>query len=135
MLSTVVILAPAFLLGFTQDVVNIYIVIAGLQAVFNHTNTSVRLGPLRYLFVTPNFHHWHHSCDQEGLDRCYAAHFSFWDYVFGTAVKADKNKIWPNAYGVVGGYVPQGFWKQQFFPFKWSGQWVDESGKEHKENK
>ena len=84
-LSTVVILAPAFLLGFSQSVINVYILIAGVQAVFNHANASVRLGPLRYLIVTPNFHHWHHSRDAEALDRCYAAHFPIWDYLFGTA--------------------------------------------------
>ena len=134
-LSTVVILAPAFLLGFAQNVINVYIVVAGVQAVFNHVNASVRLGPLRYLIVTPNFHHWHHTQDQEGLDRCYAAHFAFWDYLFGTAVKADKNKIWPHKYGVLGGYVPQGFWKQQLYPFTWSGRWVDENGVERRENK
>ena len=129
-ISTVVILAPAFLLGFSQSVINLYIVIAGVQSVFNHTNVSVRLGPLRYLIVTPNFHHWHHTKDQEGLDRCYAAHFAFWDYLFGTAVKADKDKIWPDEYGVVGDYVPQGFLAQQVFPFTWSGRWEGEDGKE-----
>ena len=134
-LSTVVILAPAFILGFPQNVINLYILIAGVQAVLNHTNASIQLGPLRYVIVTPNFHHWHHTSDAEGLDRCYAAHFAFWDYLFGTSVKADKNKKWPDAYGVVGNYVPRGFWKQQFFPFMWSGKWVDESGVEHRENR
>jgi len=134
-LSTVVILAPAFLLGFSQSVINVYIVIAGVQAVFNHTNASVRLGPLRYLVVTPNFHHWHHSRDAEGLDRCYAAHFAFWDYLFGTAVKTDTNKIWPDNYGVVGGYVPEGFWRQQLYPLTWSGRWTDEHGVAHRENR
>ena len=134
-LSTVVILAPAFLLGFSQNVINLYILIAGFQAVFNHTNVSVRLGPLRYLIVTPNFHHWHHTQDAEGLDRCYAAHFAFWDYLFGTAVKTDKNKLWPDRYGVQGDYVPHGFWAQQLYPFTWSGRWVDEHGVEHRENK
>ena len=134
-LSTVVILAPAFVLGFSQSVINAYILIAGVQAVLNHTNVSVRLGPLRYLVVTPNIHHWHHSRDAEGLDRCYAAHFAFWDYLFGTAVKADKNKIWPDNYGVVGGYVPRGFWRQQLYPLTWSGRWTDEDGVEHRENR
>ena len=95
----------------------------------------MRLGPLRYLIVTPNFHHWHHSRDAEGLDRCYAAHFAFWDYLFGTAVKADKNKIWPDGYGVVGDYVPRGFWAQQLHPIRWSGRWVDAHGVEHRENR
>jgi sterol desaturase/sphingolipid hydroxylase (fatty acid hydroxylase superfamily) len=95
----------------------------------------VRLGPLRYLVVTPNFHHWHHSRDAEGLDRCYAAHFAFWDHLFGTAVKTDRNKIWPDNYGVVGGYVPEGFWRQQLYPLTWSGRWTDENGVEHRENR
>ena len=34
-ISTVVILAPAFLLGFSQSVINVYVLIAGVQAVFN----------------------------------------------------------------------------------------------------
>jgi len=66
--------------------------------------------------VTPDFHHWHHSSDDEAIDRNYAAHFSFIDYIFGTAV--DSEKQFPEKYGVVGNYVPAGFLKQQAFPFK-----------------
>jgi sterol desaturase/sphingolipid hydroxylase (fatty acid hydroxylase superfamily) len=71
---------------------------------------------LKYIFVTPNFHHWHHSQDAEALDKNYAAHFSFLDYLFGTAV--DSQKMWPEKYGVLGDYVPQGFVAQFLFPFK-----------------
>jgi sterol desaturase/sphingolipid hydroxylase (fatty acid hydroxylase superfamily) len=93
--------------------------IAGVQAVLNHTNASIQLGPLRYVIVTPNFHHWHHSQDQEALDRNYAAHFAFLDHLFGTAVCSDK--MWPDRYGVLGDYVPDGFIKQLKFPFVWKG--------------
>lgn len=99
--------------------IDAYIVIIGFQAVFNHANVSVRLGPLRYLLVTPNFHHWHHSQDREALDRNYAGQFAFLDYLFGTAVKADR--AWPTEYGVRGDYVPTGFWKQLVFPFSSKG--------------
>ena len=110
-------LAPIFVLGFDKPVVDAYIVIVGFQAVFNHANVSARLGPLRYLIVTPNFHHWHHSADDEAIDRNYAAHFAFIDHLFGTAVQADRE--WPRQYGVVGDYVPNGFVKQLLFPFTW----------------
>ena len=110
---------PIFVLGFSKEVIDTYILIVGFQAVFNHANVSVRLGPLRYVIVTPNFHHWHHSADAEGIDRNYAAHFAFIDYAFGTAHKADRT--WPNGYGVVGDYVPNGFFKQLAFPFVWKG--------------
>ena len=119
LITRTLILAPIYVLGFSKDVIDAYIVVVGFQAVFNHANVSVRLGPLRYVIVTPNFHHWHHSQDQAALDRNYAAHFAFLDYLFGTAVKSTR--LWPEKYGVLGDYVPNGFLKQLRFPFTWKG--------------
>ena len=119
LITRTLVLAPIVVLGFSKEVIDAYIVIVGFQAVFNHANVSVRLGPLRYVIVTPNFHHWHHSQDQEALDRNYAAHFAFLDHLFGTAVQSERQ--WPEHYGVVGDYVPNGFWKQLKFPFVWKG--------------
>ena len=119
LITRTLILAPIYVLGFSKEVIDAYIVIVGFQAVFNHANVSVRLGPLRYVIVTPNFHHWHHSQDKEALDRNYAAHFAFLDYAFGTAVKSDRE--WPESYGVLGDYVPDGYLKQLAFPFVWKG--------------
>ncbi|APV49142.1 fatty acid hydroxylase [Betaproteobacteria bacterium GR16-43] len=116
-LTRTLILAPIYVLGFSKEVIDAYIIIVGFQAVFNHANVSVRLGPLRYVIVTPNFHHWHHSQDKAALDRNYSAHFAFLDYLFGTAVTSDRK--WPEHYGVLGDYVPNGFLKQQAFPFTW----------------
>ena len=118
-ITRTLVLAPIYVMGFSKEVIDTYIVIVGFQAVFNHANVSVRLGPLRYIIVTPNFHHWHHSQDQAALDRNYAAHFAFLDYIFGTAVKSDQ--LWPEKYGVLGDYVPNGFVKQFKFPFTWKG--------------
>jgi sterol desaturase/sphingolipid hydroxylase (fatty acid hydroxylase superfamily) len=117
LITRTLVLAPIFVLGFSKEVIDAYIVIVGFQAVFNHANVSVRLGPLRYIIVTPNFHHWHHSQDNEAIDKNYAAHFAFLDHLFGTAVQSDRK--WPEKYGVVGDYVPGGFWKQFLFPFTW----------------
>ena len=72
------VLAPIYVLGFSKEVIDAYIVIVGFQAVFNHANVSVRLGPLRYVLVTPNFHHWHHSQDQEALDKTTPRTSRFW---------------------------------------------------------
>jgi sterol desaturase/sphingolipid hydroxylase (fatty acid hydroxylase superfamily) len=119
LITRTLVLVPVYMMGFSKDVIDAYIIVVGFQAVFNHANVSVRLGPLRYLIVTPNFHHWHHSQDQEALDKNYAAHFAFIDHLFGTAVKSEK--AWPERYGVLGDYVPNGFWKQVKFPFVWKG--------------
>jgi sterol desaturase/sphingolipid hydroxylase (fatty acid hydroxylase superfamily) len=113
--TRLLVMTPIFLLGFPQRVVDVYILIVGFQAVFDHANVSAGLGPLKYVIVTPNFHHWHHSRDDEAIDKNYAAHFAFLDYLFGTAAKADRP--WPNRYGVVGDYVPPSFLGQQAFPF------------------
>ena len=117
LITRTLVLAPIYVLGFSKEVIDAYIVVVGFQAVFNHANVSVRLGPLRYLIVTPNFHHWHHSQDDEAIDRNYAAHFAFLDHLFGTAVQSDRK--WPDRYGVQGDYVPDGFLKQLAFPFVW----------------
>jgi sterol desaturase/sphingolipid hydroxylase (fatty acid hydroxylase superfamily) len=116
-ITRTLVLAPIYVLGFSKEVIDAYIIIVGFQAVFNHANVSVRLGPLRYLIVTPNFHHWHHSQDTEAIDKNYAAHFAFLDHLFGTAVQSDRT--WPEHYGVQGDYVPNGFFKQLRFPFTW----------------
>jgi len=113
--TRMLVLTPLYVLGFAQNVIDAYIVVVGFQAVFNHANVSVRLGWFSRVIVTPNFHHWHHSQDDEAIDRNYSAHFAFIDHLFGTAVQADRK--WPDRYGVVGNYMPLGFLKQQAFPF------------------
>ena len=121
--TRVSVLGIIYVLGFSKQVMDIYIIIVGFQAVFNHSNVKLPeafgRAPLKYLIVTPDFHHWHHSSEQEALDRNYAAHFAFIDYLFGTAVKSDRR--FPEKYGVLGDYMPEGFLKQQMFPFTWKG--------------
>ncbi|WP_175948462.1 sterol desaturase family protein [Burkholderia pyrrocinia] len=114
--TRVAVLGPLFVFGFEKSVVDAYIIIVGFQAVFNHANVHLPWGPLRYIFVTPDFHHWHHSSEDEAIDRNYATHFAFIDHLFGTAVKSTKTL--PEKYGVVGDYVPDGFVRQQCFPFR-----------------
>ena len=116
--TRVCVLAPLFVLGFSEAVINTYIIIVGFQAVLNHANVHLPWGPLKYLIVTPDFHHWHHASDDEAIDRNYAAHYSFLDYLFGTAVKVPAHKPLPAKYGVVGDYMPDGFVNQQMFPFR-----------------
>jgi sterol desaturase/sphingolipid hydroxylase (fatty acid hydroxylase superfamily) len=116
--TRVSILGVLYVLGFTEAAMNVYILIVGFQAVFNHANVRVPIvfarAPLKWLIVTPDFHHWHHSSEREAIDRNYAAHFAFIDYLFGTAVKSDRR--FPGKYGVVGDYMPPDYFRQQLFP-------------------
>jgi len=114
--TRVVVLAPLYILGFDKGVLDTYVVIIGIQATLIHTNVRLPWGPLRYLLVTPDFHHWHHSSDDEAIDKNYAGSLAFLDYLFGTAVKSEK--ALPEKYGVLGDYMPDGFVRQQLFPFQ-----------------
>lgn len=109
------VLTPIFVFGFEKSVVDTYIIIVGFQAVFNHANANIHVGWLKYIIVTPQFHHWHHASDKAAIDRNYAAHFSFIDYLFKTAVRGQDK--WPKKYGIVGGGMPESWIKQQTYPF------------------
>ncbi|MDB4989693.1 MAG: fatty acid hydroxylase [Myxococcaceae bacterium] len=110
------ILGPICVLGFSRPVMDAYILVVGFQAVFNHANVSLPWGFMRHVIVTPDFHHWHHSSDRAAIDRNYAAHFAFLDALFGTKVQSEQ--AFPAAYGVVGDFMPEGFVRQQLFPFR-----------------
>ena len=109
------VLGALYVLGFDKGVMDAYILVVGFQAVFNHANVHLPWGPLKYVIVTPDFHHWHHASDDVAVDRNYAAHYAFLDYLFGTAVRGQSG--FPKRYGVIGDYMPDGFVKQQLSPF------------------
>lgn len=94
-----------------------YIIIVGFQAVLIHSNVKLPWGWLRYIIVTPDFHHWHHSSDTEAIDRNYAAHLSFIDYLFGTAVRGVSRRL-PENYGILDNDMPGTFLAQQAYPFR-----------------
>jgi sterol desaturase/sphingolipid hydroxylase (fatty acid hydroxylase superfamily) len=110
------VLGGLYVLGFEKSVMDMYIIVVGFQAVFNHANVHLNWGPIKYLIVTPDFHHWHHSSDEVAIDKNYAAHFAFLDHLFGSAIKGQKG--FPEKYGVQGDYMPEGFVKQFLFPFR-----------------
>ena len=91
--------------------------IAGFQAVFVHANVGVHFGPLKYLIVTPQFHHWHHSSEKPAIDTNYAVHLPLFDWLFGTFhLPAGR---WPSGYGVhTDRPVPDGFMRQLTHPFR-----------------
>src|SRR5581483_7980073 len=53
--TRVSILGPLYVLGFSKASMDIYVIVVGFQAVFNHANVSLPWGPLKYLIVTPDF--------------------------------------------------------------------------------
>jgi len=109
---------PLFILGFADSALLGYGVIVTLQATLIHANLRFTFGPLRYVLVTPQFHHWHHSDQPEAIDKNFAVHLPIWDWMFGSYHLPDQR--WPKTYGVGGIKPPDGFLRQLFWPFKGS---------------
>jgi sterol desaturase/sphingolipid hydroxylase (fatty acid hydroxylase superfamily) len=66
------------------------------------------------LVVTPRFHHWHHGAEVEAIDKNFAVHLPWLDRLFGT-YHAPVNQ-WPQAYGIAGNPVPDGYLEQLTYP-------------------
>lgn len=63
-----------------------------------HANVRMDFGIANYVFVSPRFHHWHHSVDKEAADKNYCTFFSFIDWTFGTFY-LPGDKRYPDAIG------------------------------------
>ncbi len=91
------VMVPLYLLGADTAALNIYVAFAALQAVLIHCNTRIPFGPLKYIFVTPQFHHWHHSSEKPAIDTNYSAHTILFDWLFKTMHMPKEH--WPAEYG------------------------------------
>lgn len=73
-----------------------YLVFVSFHAVFIHANVRWRFPGLRWVIATPEYHHWHHTSDEEGIDKNFAQALPMWDILFGTAHQPDH---WPKRHG------------------------------------
>ena len=49
-----------------------------------HANLDWDWGPLRSFLVSPRFHRWHHTSEEEARDKNFAGLLPLWDILFGT---------------------------------------------------
>jgi sterol desaturase/sphingolipid hydroxylase (fatty acid hydroxylase superfamily) len=82
---------------------------------FVHCNVRFRFGPLNYLLVTPEFHHWHHSAERAAYDKNFSSKFAFLDYLFGTAYFPKDRRA--DSYGITDP-VPDTYLQQLIYPFR-----------------
>lgn len=106
---------PLYVFGFSTQAFGAYIVVVAFQTILIHANTNINFGFLKYLFVTPQYHHWHHSDDPETYGKNFAVHFPIIDMIFGTYYLPKDE--WPTKYGV-GDDFPTSFLKQLMHPFR-----------------
>jgi sterol desaturase/sphingolipid hydroxylase (fatty acid hydroxylase superfamily) len=108
---------PLAMIGFGINdfiIVHIFTIAIGH---LNHSNVSIPMGPLKYLFNSSQMHIWHHA---KHLPARYGANFgltlSCWDYLFGTVhwprdgrdetLGFEKSEVFPTT-----------FLKQMTYPF------------------
>jgi hypothetical protein len=84
-----------------------------------HANLNWTFGPLKYVFASPVFHRWHHTLEDEGLDKNFAPTFPVLDLIFGTFYMP-PGKL-PARFGVHDTEFPEGFLGQFVYPFRRSG--------------
>lgn len=84
------------------------------HSLLKHSNIKVGWGPIRWLYLTPTFHHWHHANVVEAYDKNFAGQLPIWDLLFGTANMEEK--AGPPKYGV-DDPVPTTFLSSLFYPF------------------
>jgi len=106
---------PLYICGFSGLAFNSYILFVSIHAVLIHANTRLNFGFLKYLFVTPQYHHWHHGDDPAHYGINFAIHFPLIDKVFGTYYLPGDE--WPAATGVHEGAYPKGYLPQLVYPF------------------
>lgn len=63
---------PLYLLGFKTEVFAIYFLFSAALAFFIHSNIRLRFPLLKWCFVTPEFHHWHHSTQRDTYQKNFA---------------------------------------------------------------
>jgi len=111
----------------TQGWMPLAAIITSLTAI-QHAQLDWRFGPLYRLVVSPHFHSFHHSASPEHLNANFGFLFSFWDYLFGTAVRQRDR---PTRYGVDGIDYGESLARQLVSPFKLMWRWrktPDKSG-------
>ncbi|HZM46781.1 MAG TPA: sterol desaturase family protein [Burkholderiales bacterium] len=110
---------PVFVLGFAPPAFYAYLAIVSFHAVFIHANVRWHFPYLRWIVTTPEYHHWHHSSDEEGIDKNFVSFLPAWDVLFGTAHQPD---YWPKRYGTVNFQPPETYLGQLFYPFRRRGK-------------
>ena len=89
-------------------------------AAIQHAQLDWRFGPLYRVFVSPRFHSYHHSVEPRHANANYAFLFSFWDYLFGTAV---SDPLPPTKYGVAGIDMGERLTNHLLNPFRLLWRW------------
>lgn len=103
---------PLFALGFSAPAIIIQVITYQWQSHLIHSNTRLGFGPLRWIFASPQFHHWHHANERAAYDTNFSAQLTLMDALAGTL---RMPKTMPTKYGV-DDPVPNLYHQQLVYP-------------------
>jgi sterol desaturase/sphingolipid hydroxylase (fatty acid hydroxylase superfamily) len=112
-LQNFVVLVPVLILGGDARSSVVVYYLLELNAALQHSKVPWRYGPLYYIFSSPRFHNFHHSMESQHQNRNFGGFFSFYDFIFGTAV--DEAEA-PRRLGIKS-IEPSGFLSTLYTPF------------------
>jgi sterol desaturase/sphingolipid hydroxylase (fatty acid hydroxylase superfamily) len=115
-IARVVQVLPLYWMGLNAVALAAFVPFLTFYALLLHANVNWSFGPLRFVIASPVFHRWHHTSEEEGLDRNFAGLFPFIDLAFGTFYMPEGRQ--PRRFGILGGSVPDGLVKQLVYPFR-----------------
>jgi sterol desaturase/sphingolipid hydroxylase (fatty acid hydroxylase superfamily) len=107
---------PLVLLGFSIQGALVIVPLLFVYVILLHSNLNWDYGPFRYVLVSPAYHRWHHTSDDDGVDVNFAAIFPLWDLMFGTCYFPRGRE--PKRFGVRHGPVPETLWGHLLYPFR-----------------
>jgi sterol desaturase/sphingolipid hydroxylase (fatty acid hydroxylase superfamily) len=116
---------PLWLLEVHQPVALSYTIYAYVLSHVQHANVVFPIGPLKYIFPTPEFHRWHHARirGRDGTDKLILVNFGqypIWDLLFGTFYLPSAR---PTEYGNSDSdRIPTDYLAQLLYPFGWHGR-------------
>jgi len=112
-------IVPLYLLGFRGGALAAIVPLLTFYAILIHANLRWDFGPLRYVVASPVFHRWHHTSQEEGLDKNFAGLFPWIDILFGTFYMPRDRQ--PERFGLAGEVMPATLLGQLAHPFRSSG--------------
>lgn len=111
-----IVAVPLVAAGFNTAAIALYVPFLTFYAILVHANVAWDFGPFRYMFASPAFHRWHHTGEEEGLDKNFSGGLPLWDLMFGTFYMPRGRQ--PASFGIADS-VPAGFFGQMAAPFRW----------------
>jgi sterol desaturase/sphingolipid hydroxylase (fatty acid hydroxylase superfamily) len=105
---------PVILLGFSDSAVAIFVLLYKWQSLAIHSNSRIAIGPLKWIFASPQFHHWHHANEPQAFDKNFAGQLAFLDW-FGRTLHMPAGM--PAKYGTDDA-MPQHYHRQLLHPFR-----------------